>query len=573
MNEVNVRNELNDIIRSLGEVHRSQDLLQQSVSVVSQTQEQTRGEVTDLKTKFEDFLRRDLLAKELQLAHTRIIAVRQQLENEYGHYAEARRLATGTLQAMDAGIVTHDMIRVASEERMLLTPRYWLPPALVALAAWIRDDQPLAEQALGQALSRDNDKTSLLFALVLRRHGRDAATARWVEQYVARQDPSQLSREFTVIVDAVATGVLGVASKPVLLGQLDLWYERLRTDQAVTDNQIERWRALIDGMRPTLLGGFSVLPKVSPTWPTLLSVLQGAAVHGRAETFFRDLFEGPVGDSPDLRRRVDDILDNLVGRYDEEEAPHRREESRLQAIIDHEGDTAAAKVTSDAEESVHDTTVDLLTLLTNAAFYPEKSGASKGTQRLAVALTKDWIIAADTQLDAANIAAVPTQVDVDIEGWRGRIRKGGTEAALVAGLSRHIEDETSRLMAAINFGGGPLVAAVIAGIVTFFALLAAVNGSTGGAVFFLLVAAGAAGYALNEYRRLPGRRAAVAAAGEARKARGLATLRGAIAEAADWQVAWEGEAARSEPFRRFMSGLVREDYVAAAPDQRRGVLR
>jgi len=573
MSEVQINNALHSINRNLQDLQSSQVVLQQSLSAVSQTQELTRGEVTDLKAKFEDFLRRDVMAKELQLAQTRIIAVRQQLDNEYGHYEEARRLATGTLQAMDAGIVTHDMIRQASEERMLLTPRYWLTPALVALAAWIRDDQPLAEHAMAQALSRDNDKTSLLFALVLRRHGRDAATARWVEQYVARQDPSNLSREFTVIVDAVATGVLGVASKPVLLGQMDVWYERLRTEQAVTDNQIERWGALIDGLRPTLLGGFTVLPKVSPTWPLLLSVLQGAAVHGKAEKFFRDLFDGPVGDSPDLRRRVDDILDNLVRRYDDEEAPRRREESRLQAIIDHEGDKLAAKEASDAEASVHDTTVDLLTLLTNAAFYPQKSGASKGTQRLAVALTKDWIVAADAKLDAANVAAVPAQVDVDIEGWRGRIRRGGTEAELVGGLSRHVDDETARQVAAIKFAGGPLIAAVIAGVVTFLALLTAVNGSVGGAVFFLLVAAGAGAYAFNDYRHLPGRRATVTAAGEARKAQALATLRGAIAETADWYVAWEIEAARGEPFRQFVGGLVRDAYVAAAPDQRRGVLR
>lgn len=573
MSEAQINSTLRSIDRNLRELQGNQVALHQSVAVVSQNQELTRGEVTDLRAKFEDFLRRDVLAKELQLAQTRIIAVRQQLETEFGYYEEARRLATGTLQAMDAGIVTHEMIRQASEERMLLTPRYWLTPALVALAAWIRDDQPLAERAMAQALSRDNDKTSLLFALVLRRHGRDAATARWVEQYVARQDPSNLSREFTVIVDAVATGVLGEASKPILLGQLDVWYERLRTEPAVTDNQVARWSALIDGLRPTLLGGFTVLPQVSPTWPLLLSVLQGAAVHGKAEKFFRDLFDGPVGDSPDLRRRVDDILDNLVRRYDDEEAPRRREESRLQAIIDHDGDKVAAKKVSDAEASVHDTTVDLLTLLTNAAFYPEKSGASKGTQRLAVALTKDWIVAADATLDAANVAAVPAQVDLDIEGWRGRLRRGGTEAELVGGLARHVDEETARQVAAIKFTGGPLVAAVVAGVVTLLALITAVGGSTGGAVFFLLVAAGAGAYALNDYRHLPGRRAAAVAAGEVRKARALATLRGAVAETADWYQAWEAEAARGGPFRLFMAGLVRDAYVAAAPDQRRGVLR
>ena len=103
------------------------------------------------------------------------------------------------------------------------------------------------------------------------------------------------------------------------------------------------------------------------------------------------------------------------------------------------------------------------------------------------------------------------------------------------------------------------------------ALVTAVNGSTGGAVFLLLCAVGLGLYALNAYRHLPRRRQAVRDAGEARKARGVATLRGALAEAVDWQAAWEVEIAKAAPFRRYVDGLVREAYVGAMPGHHRGV--
>jgi hypothetical protein len=571
VSEAGVERALRNLQYELGQVSSQQIVLHNTMQAVSAAQDATRTELTDLRAQFLDFLRRDERARAVQLAQTKIIAVRQQLETEFGHYAEVRRLATGTLQAMDAGIVTNEIVRETSEERMLTTPRYWLTPALVALAAWIRDDRMLAERALGEALVRDNDKTSLFFALVLRRQGRDAATARWVGQYVARQDPARLSREFTVIVDAVATGVLGVASKPVLLGQLDGWYERLRTEAPIVDAQVERWRSLIDSLRPTLTGGFSVLPAVSPTWPQLLAVLQGAAAHGRADAFFRALFAGPAGDSADLRRRVDDILDNLVTRYDEEEAPHRRAEAELQAVIDHDGDLAKAQTVAQAEAAAHETTVDLLTLLTNAAFYPDKTGASRGTQRLAVALTKDWIVAADAQLEAANVAALPREVALTIEGWTDRIRQGSTEGQLVDGLTRHIDTETHRQMQGVRFTGAPLAAAIGAGAGLLFALISIAGGSAGFGIFLLICALVCGAWSFGRYRGLPARRAAIQAAGEARKAQAVATLRGAVAETVDWRAAWETEIGKAEPFRRFVGALVRDAYVAASPDHRRGV--
>jgi hypothetical protein len=563
--------QVSQISRQLDQVAAAQQAMHLNIQQVSVVQDQTRGELGDLRSQFQEFLRRNELDKNLQLAQTEIIAIRQQLDTEFGHYDDVRRLATGTLQAMDSGIVTQDVVREVSEERMLLTPRYWLTPALIALAAWIRDDKALAEQALGQALGRDNDKTSLFFALVLRRQGRELATARWVDQYVARQDPEKLSQEFTVIVDAVATGVLGVASRPVLMDRMDEWYERLRERSDVTGAQVQRWSTLLDGMRPTAVGNFSILPKVSPTWPHLLGVLRGAAVHGKAEAFIRDLFEGPADPNPDLRRRVDDILTNLVTRFDDDETPLRSKEAELAAVIEHRGDRTTAQAAVAAAASTRDEHVDLLTLLTNAAFYPERSGVSRGTQRLAVALTKDWISAADAQLEAANVRSVPPHVDLSIEGWRGQVRQGVTEAGLVTGLTNHIDAETAQQLGQIRFKGGPLVASVAAAIAVVLALVTAVGGSTGGAVFLLLCAGGLGLYAVNDYRRLPARRQKVIEAGEARKAHGVATLRGALAETVDWRAAWEAEIAKAAPFRHYVDGLVRDAYVAATPGHHRGV--
>lgn len=567
-----INRSLNDVGRGLGDLERMQVALHQVVDQVSTTQDMTRSELNELRAAFDTFLLRDELARNLQLAQTQIIAVRQELETNYGHFATVRRLATGTLQAMDTGIITQETMQATSEELMITTPRYWLAPALVGLAAWIRDDKVLAERALVEALRRDNDKTSLFFALVLRRQQRNAAATRWLRQYVARQDPAKLSQEFTVVLDAVATGALGLDAKPLVMEHMTGWYNRLSVDPPVVAAQVGRWRQLIDGLRTPVDPRFTVLPDISPTWPLLKDLYEGATVHARAEAHFRGIFDRPLRPDPSLQRRVDEILDTLVTSYDDEESAHRRRESQLQAIIDHDGNKTIAAAAAQAAAAVHDDTVDFLTLITNAGFFPERVGASDGTQRLAIALAKDWIVTADGQLEAANLQALPDGVDLTLEGWTGRIDQETSETELVDSLAAHIDTETEAQVAAVRFSGGPLAAAVGAGFALFLAVLTAFQGNTSMTIFLLLIAVAAGGWASNQYLQLQPRREHLRTLGEQRRMQACARVRGAVAETVDWRSDWEREIDNGSGFRTYMNALTRDAFVTSAADQGREVL-
>ena len=545
--------------------------LEQVVDHVASTQDVTRSELQELRTLFDSFLLRNELQHNLELAQTQIIAVRQELETKFGHFAEVRRLATGTLQGMDAGIVKHETLQAVAEELMVTAPGYWLAPALVGLAAWIRDDEQLARRALGEALRRDNDKTSLFFALVLRRQQRDHATARWLSQYVVRQDPVRLSQEFTVVVDAAATGALGPEAKPLVMGHLTEWYERLCADPTVVAAQVGRWRQLIDGMRSPHPPTLTVLPAISPTWGLLKELYERATVHGRAEAHFRAVFDRPLRHDPKLAVRVDEILANLVGSFDTAEYPHRRREIELDKIIEHGGDKKAAGAATAAALSLHEETVDFLTLLTNAGFFPDRVGASDGTQRLAIALAKDWIVAADGQLEASTLAAMPGGVELAVEGWTGTIDQNASEQQLVMGVRDHVDAETRAQIEAVRFTGGPLVAAFVAGIAVFLALVTVANGGTGGALFFLVGAMGFGGFAAVQYRNLQPRRDHLRQLGERRKALAIEQVRGAIAETLDWRTAWEREMDRAAGFRHYMNALTRDAFVVGHHDRGREV--
>lgn len=552
-------------------LHQQQVILHDSIGQVASKQDQTQQDLQQLRSVFDEYARRDELRHNLQLAQTKIIEVRQQLETNFGHFGEVRRLATGTLQALDAGIVSHGSMRELSAELMLLTPRYWLAPALVALAAWIRDDPDLARKALGEAVRRDNDKASLFFALVLRRHQRDHATARWLHQYLARQDPARLSREFTVILDAVSTGAFGHAARPVVLQEMTRWYERLTTDQGTVARQVARWTQMLDGLRRPIDPRYVVLPEISPTWPRLKQLYEGATVHAAALELFTKVFTGPLPQSQDLRQRIDDILSGLVTHYDTEEAPLRREEAEQQAIIEAEGDKASATKAMQLADPLHETNVDFLTLISNAALYAEQAGASQGTRRFATALAKDWVVQAAGVLEARNVAATPAAVEVTVEGWQGRIDNNTGEPQLVQGLCAHIDAETEQAVAQVRFTGAPLAAAIGAALALVLALVSAVGGGIGFAVFLLLVAAIAGGWSAYQARGLPARRAELRAQGEQRKAAGVAKLRGGVAELVDLNKQWQTELAAAPQLRQYLERLTSTAFAAPAPNQMRGL--
>jgi hypothetical protein len=552
---------LSHIENKVDRIEAQQDLLAGMVGEVATNQDATRKELTQLRGAFSDFLRKDQLHKNLDKAQNALQLARGDFDKSFGHYDEVRRQATGILQALDAGIVTMRTIYQASEEMMLNAPRYWLAPALVALAAWIRDDRVLAERALAESIRREPGKTSLFFTLVLRRHGRTEATSRWLRQYVVGHDPAALPAEFVVVLDAVATGAFGPESRPVVMDNLTEWYERLRTDQDTVQAQVKRWQQLMDSMRADNALEFPVLRAVSPTWPAMEELYRSTTAFRRSEEFFHGIFDGPLPANHDLRRRVDDILTNLVTKFDDEERPLRTKMDKLQAVIDHDGDEELAAKAITAAEPLRDERVDLMTLLTNAAFYPDKLGASRATQRLAVALTGEWIVEAVGRLQAAATAALPNAVRLKIDGWTGAIDSASTEAGLVTSVTSHIDSETEKAVAGTGVGGAGVLGALIGVAALVGGVLTAVKGELGETVFVLLLAIAAGGWTYLQFRKRDERRAELRQQGEHRKALAAAQVNGAVAEARDWWELYHQELGNAERLRGYLASMLRDAHT------------
>ena len=170
-------------------------------------------------------------------------------------------------------------------------------------------------------------------------------------------------------------------------------------------------------------------------------------MHGIIFRYFHHILTKELVPSRNVADAVDQLLDVLVREFDAEELPLRREERFNQLIIQTGGDRDAAQQLFDHENVVEEK-LDFAQLLTNFAMYPNESKASLATQKLAVALSKEWIVQAHDDLTAENRHAVPDEVAITLDDWTGISRDGGNEEELFSSLEQHIQKKKKEALKA-----------------------------------------------------------------------------------------------------------------------------
>ena len=433
--------DLRAIENNLNAIHRNLDVLNSDLGTVNDNVATVYKELGALAEEFHDFVSVQVRANRLGQAETRLVKIRQELEKRFGHYDLVRRTTTGILQADDIGLVKKETISNATEEMMISTPGYWLAPCLVALAAWINDQPELADKALREAIKRNDEKTSLFWALVCRRANRKQASLKWTQRYLENQDEANLNRNTVIILDAYASGLLGADSEGVISRQMDEWLDHLEDQPGFVDQQTKQWSEAINQKRKHLPDGiYPYLRKYSKTWPQLADILEGAYLHADILSYFVTIFE-QEGSTAAIRAQLDDILTSLVTDFDDEELPLRKEEKFEQFIVDFGGDERRASQNMQIEQTAFEEKKDFTQLLTDAAMKPQSSHASVSTQKFAIALSRDWITNAYNDVVARNRMKVPQFISVDLENFHAQTQGGENEPQIIADFHAQVEKE------------------------------------------------------------------------------------------------------------------------------------
>jgi len=465
---------------------RVNSLSYDAVSVQNRVNEVT-NEFQEFLREFRAYVMQDLCDRKYQEALQDRVAIAQQLDEHFSQHQRVRRYVTGILQASDSKLVRKEIVEVATSELMISIPHYWLVPALVALSAWLNDNKELAEKALKEAMMRDDEKTSLLFALICRRAARNDAAMQWLQRYFAMQDPMCIEKKMVVVLDAYANGLFGGDARSMCAEQIGGWIVEMEDVAGFREQQVQRWQQAFESKTPTSVDvSYRYLERYATNWSSIKKTLCKADLHRVLLDYIRDVLEQPNGDSAPLRKQLDELLDSLVTNYDNAELPLRQQNRIAELIIECKGDEAAAMQKFDAEKSAFEEETDLMQLLTNAAMNPEAVNASEATRKLSMAVSKDWMIEAYQNVIINNQATAVRNIEIDIEGFKGETVEGDNEEELCQKLKEHFEKvrddairgEKQSPMDYFFLGGGALLMILgFCGVLPWFiGLLAAAGG-------------------------------------------------------------------------------------------------
>lgn len=562
---------LNYIEKSLSSIHSDLETIDSSVGTVNNNVKVVYDEIGALARDFHDFVQLQARANALSKAQQRVIQIRQEMEKRFGHYDIVRRTTTGILQADDIGIVKKDTISNATEELMISTPGYWLAPCLVALAAWINDQPELAERALKEGIKRNDEKTSLFFALICRRAERKSAALKWTQRYLANQDEENLDRKTVIILDAFASGLLGADSEGIVSKQMGEWLEHLADKPGFIEQQTKQWSDAINLKRKPLVSDeYTYLRKYSKTWPVLQDIMEGAMLHAEILGYFTTIFEQEAS-TDSLKAQLDEILNSLVTEFDDEEIPLRKEEKFNQFIIDFDGDENRARQNMAVEQTAFEEHKDFTQLLTDAAMKPESSHASVSTQKFAIALSKEWVSNAYNDVVAQNRMKIPNEIEINVDTFNDKTTDGQNEEELIGKFNALVDQEKASALAQTVLSGFEkfcLWGGAAIGVVGLIMMIA-------GSVFLGLIAIIAGiGMVINHFskkKKVEQNRQNIEVQFEEKRTKGSQIIRATLAEVVDFRAEFAEKDGESQKVIDFLDQITPEQYVKKLSDSSRRI--
>ena len=152
----NLEAELSFVISAIASLTVAADRMAKGVTqdVGTLTKKVSREEVDarDLLQQLRDLSERYFNYKNLSTATKNLTQYTDEYYTRFEFYHELRRIALGSVMAVDANIVSHATARTRVEKAYLANTDYWLSYAISAVMLWWSDEEEAAIRAMKKAL-------------------------------------------------------------------------------------------------------------------------------------------------------------------------------------------------------------------------------------------------------------------------------------------------------------------------------------------------------------------------------------------------------------------------------------
>jgi hypothetical protein len=341
------------------------------------------------------------------------------------------------------------------------------------------------------------------------------------------------------------------------------WLDQLTQGDNFIDKQKDQWTKYFEASKPALQPDkYPLLKQFAKNWAVLENSLREVKTQDVLCSHFNSIISSSYDFSASVKVKLDEILSQLVTKFDDEELPLQKEVRLNQLIIDKGGDKNSAQAVMDAEDNIFKEKVDFLQMLTNAAFNPEASGVTRVTQALAVSINQPWIIEAHDTFTAQSRNKFPQAVELVIDGFAASTRNGSDEKDQVSKQERHYASELQKELSGMTLQPGGLIIAGLIGIAGF--MFGVVGGVISLAIGGVMI--------WNNVNNLNKKKGQVKNTFEERRRKAKEVLRGCLAETVDYRKEVTAEDSNAEKVRQVLNSITPQDFSSVSQETARNII-
>ncbi|MBQ7137044.1 MAG: hypothetical protein IJO43_03625 [Bacilli bacterium] len=467
-----LENNLQVLANNIGTVSQNVNTVNGHINDVQGQVNTVKNDVKSLEEEIKAFMLEIKQGTVVSNARQTILMAESEYTKKYGHRDEVRRRVNGLLQSIDINAIKKSTVENISEETIINTPDYWLAPALVSLCAWYTDNKPLAENALKEAMSRDDEKTSLLFCLVHLRANRNETAMKWLNRYLSMQDPTKMESKIITVLDAITSGVFGIEAKKNCLEKVNSWMTELNGYGEIKKTQIDRWeRYFREQIEEVDKDEYPYIIKYVQEKDNVVDVIASAQAQKTVLKDFRKIINEEHHTRTSSINKIDNLLHMLVFNYDKEELQLKRDIQKNKHIIDENGDMVKALQEFEKTSIALENENNFYNHITNIAIANGTVNAELNTKKLAIALSKDSIVEGYTRISSVKSSEMLPDLNITINEWNGLTKTGNNESELQKNLESYLDDKFYDEVYGVHLFNIKMLVAIVLGLIGIFLTL------------------------------------------------------------------------------------------------------
>ena len=467
-----LENNLAVLANNIGTVSQNVNTVNGQINNVQGQVNTVKNDVKSLEEEIKAFMLEIKQGTVVSNARQTILMATDEYNKKYGHRDEVRRKVNGLLQSVDINAIKKSTVENISEETIINTPDYWLAPALVSLCAWYTNNKPLAEKALKEAMSRDDEKTSLLFCLIHLRANRTNTAMLWLNRYLTMQDPTHMEGKIITVLDAITSGIFGKDAKKSCLEKVNSWMLELNSYGEIKKTQIDRWeRYFREQIEKVDSDEFPYIEKYVDEKDRVIDIIATARAQKKIYKDFKHVMEEKEFVSHSSIHEIDDLLHLLVFNYDKEELELKKDIQKNKHIIEENGDMVKALKEFEKTSIALENKNNFYNHITNIAIANSTVNARLNTKKMAISLSKDNIIAGYSNISSIASSDMLPDINIKINDWTGLTKNGNNEIELQNNLANYLEDTFHSEVYSDHLFNTKMLLATIIGILGVFLTL------------------------------------------------------------------------------------------------------